>query len=177
MFCLDFSGSMSGRGISELRDAMDYVLGERATKDYIQFTSGDKIDIVPFSSFVDSTWSIVHNGNNAGSLLTQINNYDVYGTTALFPAAVKALDLVKNEDMDKYNVSIILMTDGQGNVGTYYDLYNAYNNTNKNIPIYSISFGSADEYELNNIATLTNAKVFDGKTNLVEAFKSVRGYN
>ena len=31
--------------------------------------------------------------------------------------------------------------------------------------------------QLNEIASLTNGKVFDGKSDLVTAFKKVRGYN
>ena len=38
-------------------------------------------------------------------------------------------------------------------------------------------FGSASDYQLNDIAKLSNAKVFDGKSDLVRAFKEVRGYN
>ena len=38
-------------------------------------------------------------------------------------------------------------------------------------------FGSADESQLKDIANLTNAKVFDGRTDLLNAFKEVRGYN
>ena len=38
-------------------------------------------------------------------------------------------------------------------------------------------FGSAFEDELQDIADLTNGKVFDGKTDLLKAFKEVRGYN
>jgi Ca-activated chloride channel family protein len=38
-------------------------------------------------------------------------------------------------------------------------------------------FGSASSNQLDGIAQLTNAKVFDGRTNLLEAFKQVRGYN
>ena len=38
-------------------------------------------------------------------------------------------------------------------------------------------FGDAEEEQLQDIADLTNAKIFDGKTNLLEAFKQVRGYN
>ena len=48
---------------------------------------------------------------------------------------------------------------------------------NKEIPIYSITFGNADERELLEISDLTNGKVFDGKDNLTLAFKKVRGYN
>ena len=69
------------------------------------------------------------------------------------------------------------MTDGRANVGTFNDLRNEYLKINKEIPIYSITFGSADEDELNQISSLTNGKVFDGKQNLLYAFKKVRGYN
>jgi len=45
------------------------------------------------------------------------------------------------------------------------------------IPVYSIMFGSADSDQLEEIAELTHGKVFDGRSNLLEAFKTVRGYN
>ena len=69
------------------------------------------------------------------------------------------------------------MTDGQNNVGYYRDFSNYYINLNKEIPVYSITFGSADEDELEQISKLTNGKVFDGKKDLATAFKKVRGYN
>ena len=69
------------------------------------------------------------------------------------------------------------MTDGEGNVGTFEELYDAYKKYNKDIPIYSITFGDANVKQLKKIADLTNAKVFDGRDSLIEAFKEVRGYN
>ena len=69
------------------------------------------------------------------------------------------------------------MTDGEGNIGSYRDLKREYQRINQDIPIYSITFGDASIYELSDISSLTNGKVFDGKTDLVSAFKTVRGYN
>ena len=69
------------------------------------------------------------------------------------------------------------MTDGMINVGSFNSLEKVYNKLDRKIPIYSITFGSADERQLEEIAELSNAKVFDGKTDLLEAFKKVRGYN
>ena len=69
------------------------------------------------------------------------------------------------------------MTDGWPNVGKYSDLENTYKAIDQQIPIYSIMFGDANEYQMKQIADLTNAKVFDGKSDLVKAFKEVRGYN
>ena len=79
--------------------------------------------------------------------------------------------------MEKYNVSVVLMTDGQGNVGTFKELQNTYKSVNKQIPIYSIMFGEAMESQLEEIANMSNGKIFDGKSDLVKAFKEVRGYN
>ncbi|MBR1748702.1 MAG: VWA domain-containing protein [Bacilli bacterium] len=175
-FCLDFSGSMYGEGYQELQNAMEYVLTEKARKDYIQFTGEDKIDILTFSSKVDEAVS-KDAGEGTENLLDYINESEPYGSTAIYECSIKALDLLKNENKEIYNTSVILMTDGQNNVGTYKDLEKSYQSIKKDIPIYSITFGSADERELNKIASLTNGKVFDGKSDLVKAFKSVRGYN
>ena len=175
-FCLDYSGSMAGTGIEELRDAMNYILTEKAASDFIQFSYKDKIDIIPFASAAKDSWTTT-NGSDTSEVLASINNERPTGMTALYPAAIKALELLKDEDTNIYNTSVILMTDGKANVGTYADLYSYYKSINSNIPIYSIMFGSADQRQLQDIAGLTNAKVFDGKTNLVEAFKEVRGYN
>ena len=40
-----------------------------------------------------------------------------------------------------------------------------------------IMFGDADESQLEDLAELTNARVFDGREDLVGAFRSVKGYN
>ena len=69
------------------------------------------------------------------------------------------------------------MTDGLSNLGTYSELSRKYKLLDREIPIYSIMFGNAYEDELEDIAELTNAKVFDGKNDLLKAFKEVRGYN
>ncbi len=176
VFCLDYSGSMNGTGEKQLKEAMNYILTDKASEDFIQFAEGDKIDVVPFSSKVGETWT-TSNGTQTQELLNKINQNRSDGTTALYPACVTALELLKNENSEKYNLSIVLMTDGMGNVGTYDDLYYKFRAVNRPIPIYSIMFGSANERQLSQISELTNAKVFDGKTDLVKAFKEVRGYN
>lgn len=175
-FCLDYSGSMVGDGIEDLKSAMDYILTDKASKDLIQFSEKDKIDIIPFNTNVGNGWSTT-NGTQTEDLLNKINKYGPSGMTAIYPAAIKALELLKDEDSDKYNVSVVLMTDGIGNVGNYFSLESKYRDLNKQIPIYSITFGAADENQLAEIALLTNGKIFDGRYDLIKAFKEVRGYN
>lgn len=176
VFCLDYSGSMMGEGYRELVESMEYILTEKASEDFIQFSDKDKISIIPFGTAVKGVWS-TDNGNNTTELLNKIKTLSPTGSTALYPAAIKALELLKDEDTEKYNVSIVLMTDGLANVGTFDNLETYYQKVNKNIPIYSITFGKASESQLYKISALSNAKVFDGKYDLVKAFKEVRGYN
>lgn len=167
---------MAGEGIAELTKAMQYILSDKASNDNIQFSYKDKIDVVPFASKVDSFWS-TNDGTKTDSLLEKINSKTPNGSTAIYPASIRALEILKDEDQSIFNTSVILMTDGQGNVGSFNELRNYYSKINKQIPIYSITFGDALESQLNEIAKLTNAKVFNGKENLVDAFKEVRGYN
>lgn len=175
VFCLDYSGSMYGDGYNQLVNAMKYILTNEAAEDLLQFSEKDKITIIPFGSKVFSSFS-TDNGQQTDELLKKITSTTPNGSTALYPAAVEALKILKAEDGDKYNLSVILMTDGQGNVGKFSLLRNAYDRDSQ-IPIYSIMFGNAQSDQLNDIANLTNAKVFDGRENLLRAFKEVRGYN
>ena len=175
-FCLDYSGSMFGQGYTELVNAMNYILSEEAANDFLQFSERDKIDIIPFETTVMKSYN-TSDGSKTESLLAGIRNLRPSGSTALYPAIIEALNQVKNEDLDEYNVSIIVMTDGEGNIGTYRELENTYKSINKDIPIYSIMFGSATQRQLQTIANLSNAKIFDGKSDLKKAFKEVRGYN
>ena len=154
----------------------EYILTEEAANDFLQFSEKDKIDIVPFSGRILNHWK-TEKGNDTNTLLENIKTLSPNGSTAIYDVAAYSLDLLKNEDLNKYNVSIILMTDGANNMGSYANLHDSYKKVNKNIPIYSITFGDAYEGDLIDIADLTTGKVFDGKTDLVKAFKEVRGYN
>ena len=174
VFCLDYSGSMYGGGIEELRSAMKEVL--TSNNSTIKFSSKDKITVVPFEARVMGVWSTT-NGLTKEDILNRIEKTDLGSSTALYPAAIKALEILSEENSDDYVTSVILMTDGMANVGTYKSLETYYKKINKEIPIYGITFGSADEEELLEISDLTNGKVFDGRSDLITAFKKVRGYN
>ena len=177
VFCLDYSGSMYGNGYTELTDAMKYILTqEEAKKDLLQFNEKDKITVIPFSTDVIDTWQVT-DGTDTQELLNQILNLSPTGSTNIYDTSIEALKILDEEDSSKYNLSIILMTDGLSNRGSYNTLKYKYNNLGKEIPIYSIMFGNAYENELEEIAELTNAKIFDGKKDLLKAFKEVRGYN
>ena len=177
VFCLDYSGSMYGEGNEQLVKAMEYILDEKqASKNLLQFSEKDKISVVPFSGEILAKWH-TDNGTDTSKLISAIKKLDPTGQTNIYLASQTALNILKNEDTNKYNTSIILMTDGVSNSGSLQQLQTSYYSIKKDIPIYSIMFGDASSYQLDGIARLTNAKVFDGRTNLLEAFKQVRGYN
>lgn len=179
VFCLDYSASMNGDGYRQLNKAMNYILDEEeASKDLLQFTEKDKITVIPFSSHVINVWE-TDSGTDTELLISNINEQRPRGSTNIYEASISALKTLKDDDSNKYNLTVILMTDGKSNMGEFSELEKYYEKKSfsKNIPIYSIMFGDADEDELQNIADLTNAKVFDGKSDLLKAFKEVRGYN
>lgn len=177
VFALDYSGSMDGEGSEDLLNAMNYILTqEEAEKDLLQFSEKDKITVIPFSSDVLNVWN-TENGSDTTELLNNISNLTPRGGTNIYDTSIEAINILSKEDLDKYNVSVILMTDGMSNIGDFYDLRREYIKIGKDIPIYSIMFGNAYQTELQEIADLTNAKVFDGKIDLLKAFKEVRGYN
>ena len=174
VFCLDYSGSMRGEGIKSLRDALNYIFGSGAISNLIQFSHNDIVDILIFNDTVKHVAS--EYGDNSEALLYYPMNTSPYGGTSLFPSAEEAYEILANES-DEYNTSIILMTDGEGNIGHEDTIRRIYKDNKKSIPIYSITFGQADEEQLSFLASISNGKVFDGKTDLVKAFKEVRGYN
>lgn len=175
VFCLDYSGSMAGDGYNELINAMDYILTyEKASKDSLQFSEFDKITVLPFSDDVMAKWE--GTGHNTSDLLKNIKDEKPLGATALYDALNQGIKILDKES-DDYTKTIIAMTDGEANVGSFYDLERLYKRSKNKVPIYSITFGNADESQLLEIADLSNSKVFDGKTDLLRAFKEVRGYN
>ena len=176
VFCLDYSGSMYGERMTDLENAMDYLLSSRAEQDLLQFSNDDIVDVIPFSSSYDLVWHS-ESREQLAQVLEKIKNRSPGGGTALFPSIEKALELLKNADRNAYNTSIVVMTDGEGNIGNYADLKKYYKKLDMDIPVYSIKFGASDEGQLKQISSLTNGKVFDGTTSLIDAFMEVRGYN
>ena len=94
----------------------------------------------------------------------------------MYAAAIQGLEELKNYDLAQYTPAIILLTDGQSE-GSFRAFADAYQELGAQVPVFSIMFGDADESQLEDLAELTNARVFDGREDLVGAFRSVKGYN
>ena len=177
VFCLDVSGSMYYKGLPELKEAMNYILDkEQASEDNLQFSDNDKITIITFNNNVNQIFDTRYASESAKSI-EEINNLIAKGGTNIYAPSIEALKILSKDNSSEYTKTVILMTDGQSNNGSFYDLRSYYKSNNLDIPVYSITFGESDEEELNEIAELTNAKVFDGKSGLLKAFREVRSYN
>ena len=94
----------------------------------------------------------------------------------MYTAAAKGIEMLKEYDLSQYTPAMILLTDGQSG-GSIYDFEPVYAELGTRVPVFSIMFGEADETQLEELAQYTNARVFDGRENLTEAFRSVKGYN
>ncbi len=176
VFALDFSGSMEGEGLEELKEALSTLLDQNKAQQYLlQASNEDKIVIIPFNDQVLDIWQ-ADQLSQYSALMKQVEDYQAGGGTDIYNPVIEGLEQLKNVDVNHYNPAVILMTDGQSG-GSFTELEDYYQNLNKDIPVFSIMFGDASDEQLNEISELTRARTFDGKNNLVEAFKNAKGYN
>ena len=170
VFCLDYSGSMYGKGNEQLVAAMEMILDYKlASEDMIQFSERDKIFVIPFAEelkWEDSTLS----GTDTADLISRIKDTEAGGGTDIYKPVEHAATILKDFDADLYTKSIVLMTDGASIGG--FRKGNSYD-----IPVFSIMFGEANPKQLDEISRLTKGKTFDGRIDLINAFKEIRAYN
>ena len=177
VYCLDYSGSMSGRGNRQLVEAMEQLLiQENAAKNFLQASQDEVNILIPFNSEPIDVFMAAGNGSELEGLYERVEEQTPGGGANMYSAIVEGLDLLYSFDLSDYTPAIILLTDGQSG-GSIDDIEPYYSDLGVSIPIFSIMFGDADESQLEELAEYSNARVFDGRENLTEAFRSVKGYN
>ena len=177
VYCLDYSGSMYGGGRQQLVAAMAQILiQENAAANLLQASVEDVNILIPFDSEARGVYTAAGNGAELEGLYVQVDAESTDGGTDLYAAAREALKVLQGYDLDRYTPAIILMTDGMSD-GSYRNFRRDYEALGRDIPVFSIMFGDADPEQLEDLAELTHARVFDGREDLVEAFRSVKGYN
>lgn len=181
VYCLDFSGSMSGEGNQALMEAMAQLLIQcNAREHFLQATKGEVNIVLTFSDEILNIYTAEGSDEQSlEKLYENIASQPCSGGTDIYLAAQTALRLMEEKyDLTKYTPAIILMTDGKSNGSmTVQDFADTYQEFQSQVPVFSIMFGDAQEKELRQLADMTNARDFDGTENLMEAFKSVKGYN
>ncbi|MBD3309266.1 VWA domain-containing protein [candidate division KSB3 bacterium] len=179
VFCLDFSGSMKGEGAAQLKQAMELLLDQEQAKEYlINASSHDHTIVIPFNSRPQRGWQTVGNDTQElAALLSQIKALAPGGGTDIYTAAQHGLQLMAEmEQLDTYVPAIILMTDGKSE-GSFAGFENTWRRFGLDIPVFGILFGDASAGQLEDLARLTRGRVFDGRHDLVQAFRKAKGYN
>jgi Ca-activated chloride channel family protein len=178
VFCLDFSGSMKGEGDQQLKQAVALLLDQTQAQKYmLNASSQDRIIAIPFSSAPKHIWETTGNDQQElSALLKKIQNLAPGGGTDIYLPAQKGLELMQVEELDKYVPAIILMTDGNSE-GNYQQFAEAWTNSGLDVPVFGILFGDASEDQLQQMTYLTRGRVFDGRHDLVHAFRKAKGYN
>lgn len=175
--CLDFSGSMRGTGEEELQQALDFLLTPDKTRALlVQWSPADRIILLPFDQRVRTSFSSSGNATEQQGLRRSIMGQTPSGGTDIYACAADALrriDAIRDGD---YLPAIVLMTDGRsgGNEQAFLSQWRA---SGSRVPVFGITFGDADDGQLETLAAATSGRVFDGKADLAGAFRAVRGYN
>jgi Ca-activated chloride channel family protein len=181
VFCLDYSESMEGSGVEQLRAAMDLLLSqEKAGRFLLQAGSDDVTVVIPFSGRVIDAWEVRGNDPRAfEELAEKVKTLKPKGSTDIYSPAISGLDAISRApDRDSYVPAVVLMTDGESNTGrTLADAREAWQAAGIDVPVFSIMFGNASKRQLDALASFTRGRVFDGREDLVGAFRSVKGYN
>jgi len=181
VFCLDFSASMDGNGgIHQLQEAMGLLLDQdQARRYFLQASADDRIIVLPFNHTIIDEWKVDGNQDDSlRSLLHKVQDMYAGGGTDIYSPVIKGMDDILRQDSGRYIPAVILMTDGESNTGkTFDDLKAAVAASGRDIPVFAVTFGDASETQLKQISQLTRGNLFDGKKDLVAAFRKAKGYN
>ena len=175
--CLDFSGSMQGAGEDQVQRAMKTLLDPAETvKSLIQWTPVDRILILPFDSKVRSVISGDGTALSQARLLEAVQSEKADDGTDMYACAERAMvEMQPYLKSAEYLPAIVIMTDGRSEKRG--DFLSVWTRDGHRVPIFGVTFGDADKSQLDEMSKRTSARVFDGKANLAQAFRSVRGYN
>ncbi|MDO5649853.1 MAG: VWA domain-containing protein [Gallicola sp.] len=178
IYCLDFSGSMSGEGEKQVKEAMDLLLNQDRAQEVLLQANEKEVNHVIFfdDGILGQETAPDGSRENLKLLNEQIQSQEIGGGTNMYNAVNHGLEQLKQYDLSQYTPAIIILSDG-ASMNDFDAFAKQYDAFGKDIPVFSILFGEAEESQLKEIAEYTNARVFDGREDLVHAFRSVKGYN
>ena len=83
------------------------------------------------------------------------------------------------DEIRNYNVSIVVMSDGESNSGNLRELTSEVEKRSiaNDVPVYTLLFASAKEAQMKELASAFGGRLFDGRKNLPATFQEVQGYN
>jgi Ca-activated chloride channel family protein len=186
IFVLDLSGSMEGERLRAMRDALKVLAGadaQAASARYARFQNRERVAIIAFSDRVDDPLEISFETQAIDAARAQVIAYAdglrVRGGTAIFAALLRAQALARQEQQKDPGrlVSIVLLTDGENNVGPDFKAFQQQLTGASVARVFPILFGEASPADMAGLAQFTGGRLFDGrKAALAQVFKEIRGY-
>ncbi|ULH15886.1 VWA domain-containing protein [Deinococcus sp. KNUC1210] len=187
IFVLDTSGSMGGDRMDGLKTALLGLSGADTTLtgQFSGFAARERVTIIPFSSSVEDPrttdiGTAAQKSAALASLRGQIDALSADGGTNIYGALEAAYRAAQRQADPARYTSIVLMTDGERNQGPSSEQFRRFfaglPAAAKTVKTFTILFGDGNRQEMNDIATLTGGRSFDGTKDLQAAFKQIRGY-
>jgi Ca-activated chloride channel homolog len=189
-YVLDLSGSMSGKRIESLKEAMLMLASDQTTDKFARFQNREEVGIITFSSETAPTrlfpmGSTPEENTKARALITGfVTPLQASGGTAIYSSVRQALielDRERTENREKRYYTVVLMTDGESNRGLtpaqFKEWYSTQGESLRGIRVFPILFGEASPQGLQDLAAMTGGRVFDSRSkSLAAVFKEIRGY-
>lgn len=182
IYVLDYSGSMADGGYDQMIRALGEVLiADKARENLLLGTKDDITYVIPFSDDVMAHLMAKGNDQELSDLYTDLeSNYTLQNSTYMYEAIIEALNIIKEnkDNLSSYTPAIVVLTDGMPNGFVDFDgLKDVYESLDYDVPIFGILFGNARKEDLEEIAEMSRARVFDGRDDMIKAFQNVKGYN
>lgn len=181
-YVLDYSSSMQeNEGYDRMMESLSQIfIEDEAKKLSLLGNPKDKNIIIPFASDVLGVENASGSYEELAAIYDKLNeSYQVDGATAMNEAIAKSLEEIKKvDDIASYTPAVVVLTDGKANGPmAFKELEEKYGESGLDLPIFSITYGSADKDELDKLAQMSRGRVFDGKEDMAKAFYEVKGYN
>ncbi|GCB49856.1 VWA domain-containing protein [Streptomyces sp. NL15-2K] len=185
VFLLDFSGSMRGERIADLRAAFAGLSGAdpTSTGKFARFYRGERLTVVRFGGEVLQERTVTVRGDDDLRALDKVVADGAFDdSTAVWSALDHgyriAADAVRQAP--ERPVSIVLMTDGESNAGIPYEEFlrrhGRLGADAREVPTFPVHFGEADAAALKKAAAATGGRMVDAnRSSLSDAFKEIRG--
>jgi Ca-activated chloride channel family protein len=183
VIAIDRSGSMDGDPERDANAGVRTILNQTTASQYlIQATANDITTVMMFSDDVINTdyenWTVYGNDEaELNDLYTRVERQDSSGGTNIFGTIRRAHEWMNEIRTDECLPAVILMTDGEDTIGENDRLARYLDQTENDIPVFVITFGSASEDQIGWVVERTFGRIFDGREDLIGAFRAAKGYN
>lgn len=185
VWVLEVSGSMNGKPLQDLKDAMAQLLDpDAASANLLQPSSQDVTIIIPFNHNILEP--IVVEGSDpiaSERALRFVNTLQADGGTDLYYAIYEAFEAMSpyqgNGTLFDFLPAIIAMTDGASDTENRVPLLTHMEETTftQDVPIHAIAFGNANKGDLDELTRISGGQLFTAGDDLATALRSAQGYN